>query len=999
MGERRFLERRFFKKRGLERTYSSREHLLEKLTAAVSVYMIFALGIFLLGMMVMPLTANAKGSKTYAEFTTEYAKPGMPLEVKLQGDSVSGELLYKWSVNGNAIDNDTNTYIPSEEDLESFIEVTVYTDDGKNSYSCNLYCSQLPVMYITTEAEIQNKEDYVAGTLTTKRNEEYMNQDATVYNGDIEIRYRGNSTMGYDKKPYKIKLDKKTDMFGFGKNKHWVLLANHLDGALMRNKLAYELSGFLGMPYMQSTDVVLIMNGRYDGIYQFCEQIRVDYKSEGNRVDIYDWEKASEDFAGAIAKAEGFDKTAKADLENTMLVDMTWASTHKVFFNGVTYDLYNEKYDIKIPELTGGFLIEMDSYFDEVSKFKTRLQQPLMFKSPEFVNTNENLMRYTSDYMDAFENAIQSYDFSDTWNKNKVSYAQLFDMDSLVKFWLVNELFMNEDAMKKSTYMYKDLDGLFYMGPIWDMDWSSASDVSATNFPKEWQTFHFNIEGQKTQWYKYITKDPYFAIKARELYLELRKTYLQDLIDTNGIIDANSSYLSRAAQANTERWNGSGGFPRDGFDYQVDKLKTFLTTRISWLDEQFASVESLMASWNTDRFNNSLTGVLDISQNNNNTASVTVPKEITELSLTVNGIYAGGGKVKDGKITVSFDDSFVKLGDNAENIVVYCGKDRNNQTYYQYQSFTKEAEPVITSYQISVTASEGGRAYIQSEEGELTGMEVQEGSEVTVMAAADEGYDFNGWYEDTVSEEQKVTSEAAYHFTASADRKLLAEFRKMEEQPKPDPDPNPQPKPDPEPEPKPEQKPEPKPEPKPEQKPEPAVSKPARLKGTSIQASSLKLTWKKASNAVSYKVYRSEKKNGTYKLLAETKKTSYKDTKVVPKKAYYYKVQAVNKSSGKYSTVTKLKTKPLSAPRMNLESTKKKQVKISWKKVAGAKKYVVYRADKEKGKYKKVAVTTKISYKDRKRIKSGKTYYYKVRAYHSKTSDGSISKVKSVKVK
>lgn len=988
--ERRFLERRFVKKKCLERKYSSREHFLGKFASVISVYMILAAGICMLGMMVPSLTAKAENAATYAEFTTEYAKPGMPLKVELHGEPVSGELMYKWSVNGNAIDNGTNTYIPSEKDLETFIEVTVYTDDGKNNFSCNLYCSQLPVMYITTEAEIQNKEDYVAGTLTTKRNEEYINQEATVYNGDIEIRYRGNSTMGYDKKPYKIKLDEKTDMFGFGENKHWVLLANHLDGALMRNKLAYELSGFLGMPYMQSTDVVLIMNGRYDGIYQFCEQIRVDYKS-GNRVDIYDWEKASEKFAGAIAKAEGFDKSAKADLENAMLVDMTWASTHEVYFNGITYDLDNENYGINIPELSGGFLIEMDSYYDEKSKFKTKLQQPLMFKSPEYVYTNSDLMQYTSNYMDAFENAIQSYDFSDIWNKNKVSYSQLFDMDSLVKFWLVNELFMNEDAMKKSTYMYKDLDGLFYMGPIWDMDWSSASDVSATNFPKEWQTFHFNADGQSTQWYKYITKDPYFAIKARELYLELRETYLQDLIDTNGIIDANSNYLSRAAQANTERWNGSGGFPYGGYDYQVEKLKTFLTTRIYWLDEQFATVESLMASWNTDRFNNSITGELDISQNNNNTASVTVPKEITELSLTVNGIYAGGGKVKDGKITVSFDDSFVKLGDNAENIVVYCGKDRNNQTYYQYQSFTKEAEPVITSYQISVTASEGGRAYIQSEEGELTGMEVQEGSEVTVLAAADVGYEFNGWYEDAVSEEQKVSSEAAYHFTASADRKLLAEFRKMEEQPKPDPDPNPQPKPDPEPE--------PKPEPKPEQKPEPAVSKPARLKGTSIQASSLKLTWKKASNAVSYKVYRSEKKNGTYKLLAETKKTSYKDTKVVPKKTYYYKVQAVNKSSEKYSTVTKLKTKPLLAPRMNLESTKKKQVKISWKKVAGAKKYVVYRADKEKGKYKKVAVTTKISYKDRKRIKSGKTYYYKVCAYHSKTSDGSISKVKSVKVK
>lgn len=42
------------------------------------------------------------------------------------------------------------------------------------------------------------------------------------------IRGRGNSTWICDKKPYKIKLSKKADLFGMGKNKHWVLLAEPL---------------------------------------------------------------------------------------------------------------------------------------------------------------------------------------------------------------------------------------------------------------------------------------------------------------------------------------------------------------------------------------------------------------------------------------------------------------------------------------------------------------------------------------------------------------------------------------------------------------------------------------------------------------------------------------------------------------------------------------------------------------------------------------------------
>lgn len=44
----------------------------------------------------------------------------------------------------------------------------------------------------------------------------------------IEIKGRGNMSWSYSKKPYKIKLNSKVDMFGMGKNKHWVLLANFL---------------------------------------------------------------------------------------------------------------------------------------------------------------------------------------------------------------------------------------------------------------------------------------------------------------------------------------------------------------------------------------------------------------------------------------------------------------------------------------------------------------------------------------------------------------------------------------------------------------------------------------------------------------------------------------------------------------------------------------------------------------------------------------------------
>lgn len=74
-------------------------------------------------------------------------------------------------------------------------------------------------------------------------------------------------------------------------------------------------------------------------------------------------------------------------------------------------------------------------------------------------------------------------------------------------------------------------------------------------------------------------------------------------------------------------------------------------------------------------------------------------------------------------------------------------------------------------------------------------------------------------------------------------------------------------------------------------------------------------------------------------------------------------------------------------------------VKLTWKKVSGARGYEVYRATTKNGTYKKVTNTVSTSYKDNK-LYSNRTYYYKVRAYkikENKTVSGPLSS--SIKVK
>ncbi len=460
------------------------------------------------------------------------------------------------------------------------------------------YSSNLPVVYIDTEngAPVVSKDYYINATIKIQGSELYPEGSTTLYNGKTEIKGRGNTTWSAPKKPYRLKLDKKTDLFGFGSNKHWVLLANYTERSLMRNSIAYDLSGQLGMPYMKSVMVDVVFNGEYVGNYQLCEHIRISPE----RVNIQDIESIAGDVAKAIYAVEkGADMptTADRDLLEVALAekDLSWITKGNITFKNVagkqlTYNVF-DYIDIEdYIDTTGGYLMELDEYYDEVSKFRTKSGQPLMFSKPEFLYTNSDLMKYVQDYVQAFEDAVNSPTYSTTYNGETVHYTDLFDMEALVKYWLIEELFFNEDFMKKSTYLYKGAGEKFKMGPVWDMDWSSAGEGNTKAYD-QWATKFFNIKAQNYQWYKQIIKDPAFVLQAYNLYNEIRSTLIEDIIKQGGIIDTKESYLSQSAAENIKRWYGGGTYAQS-----VSVFRNWMKNRVSWLDSQFASLEKLSAS-------------------------------------------------------------------------------------------------------------------------------------------------------------------------------------------------------------------------------------------------------------------------------------------------------------------------------------------------------------------------------------------------------------------
>ena len=97
--------------------------------------------------------------------------------------------------------------------------------------------TELPFLYIETKdmVDIVSKEDYV------ECNVSLTNTDYEFEFSDIKgkIKGRGNSTWSAPKKPYKLKFDKKVDLFGDGAAKTWTILANYYDKSQIRNYLAF----------------------------------------------------------------------------------------------------------------------------------------------------------------------------------------------------------------------------------------------------------------------------------------------------------------------------------------------------------------------------------------------------------------------------------------------------------------------------------------------------------------------------------------------------------------------------------------------------------------------------------------------------------------------------------------------------------------------------------------------------------------------------------------
>lgn len=321
----------------------------------------------------------------------------------------------------------------------------------------------LPVVYVNTEngTPITSKEEYLTADcwidpLNTGHEAVGSESEPLL----LQIRGRGNYTwVGFDKKPYKLKFDKKQKILGMKKSKHFALLA-HADDNLgfMRNTLGFELSRRLGLPWTPGQQPVeLVLNGDYRGIYFLTENIRVDE----DRVNIVEQPDNATD----------------------------------------------------PQQITGGWLVEIDNYDSDphVTVKDGRYDVFITYKTPEVLSSAQE--KYLKDQMQKLSDMFNSS------QKSTSPWEEYVDLDQLVRYYIVQEILDDAESFHGSCYLYKDMGELekWKFGPVWDFGNSfrrGDSQLFIYEYPPYGQTWIGEIakfdsfqKKVKEVWQEFINED------------------------------------------------------------------------------------------------------------------------------------------------------------------------------------------------------------------------------------------------------------------------------------------------------------------------------------------------------------------------------------------------------------------------------------------------------------------------------------------------------------
>jgi hypothetical protein len=284
-----------------------------------------------------------------------------------------------------------------------------------------------------------------------------------------------------------------------------------MDRTIMRNAVSFKLSSMTELEYTPRGQFVeLYLNGIHRGNYFLCEHIKVDK----NRVPI---DELDED------------------------------------------------------EVDGGYMMELDVYYDEVYKFKSQIKElPYMFKDPDEVNDAQ--FHFMQNFINDLEKALY-----DDESFEAGLYKDYLDVNSFVDWWLVMELTGNgEPNHPKSCYMYKDKGGKLKMGPVWDFDWGTYIRMD-----------FFTIQG--ALYYGRLLQDRSVIETAKQRW----NMYVDEFRKLPDFIRTEAERIRNSEQINHKMWPITQVVNKDenmSFNDAVESMIDAYECKLEWMELAFTNM-------------------------------------------------------------------------------------------------------------------------------------------------------------------------------------------------------------------------------------------------------------------------------------------------------------------------------------------------------------------------------------------------------------------------
>lgn len=400
----------------------------------------------------------------------------------------------------------------------------------------------LPLVNITVEENNINKDEYITAEIEiTDKQERTDNKKTVKYK--CNIKYRGASSLAYEKKSFNIKLIDETgkdldkSIFGIREENSWILDAMAIDRVRMRNRVAMDVWNEISKtPYgtkygnrngTKGIYVEVFINGEYHGLY--CMSDKVDRKLLGL-------------------------KKAQKEKEDT---------------------------------ITRGILYKCKSW-DSASSLKEYEEE-----DTEQTTWNAWELQYPNDYANrsTWQPIMDIIDFCKEETEDETfqkQFSTYFHIDNLADYMVfTNALYIRDTGWKNCFLSIPDVttDKQVLVTP-WDMDTSMGGEYDGRYFDYTVDINRFD----QTAPFNRLMKDNMLGYNdiCRNKWEELRKTILSEKA-INNMLDSIAEKLteSGAWERERNRWNNNPVELKENINQETAYIKDWYKRNFNEINRQY----------------------------------------------------------------------------------------------------------------------------------------------------------------------------------------------------------------------------------------------------------------------------------------------------------------------------------------------------------------------------------------------------------------------------